>query len=84
MSLFLDSTQKAKLAKLRVAYNNVYRKVFDLKRQSSASEMFVWNNICNLKVLMRKSIFACTTRLADSKNTIICTMLTSWVIRPVN
>ena len=43
LSLFLDSTQKSYIyfSKLRVAYNNVYRNVFGLKRRSSASEMFV-------------------------------------------
>ena len=71
---FLDSTQKATFSKLRVSYNNVFRKAFGLKRQSSASEMFVLNNISNFKALMRKSIFAVTTRLTNSKNATICTI----------
>ena len=57
--------------KLPVAYNNVYRKVFGLKRRSSASEMFVLNNIYNFEALMRKSIFAFTTCLTNSKNEIL-------------
>ena len=84
LSLFLDSTQKkTTFSKLRVAYNNVYRKVFGLKRRSSASEMFVLNNISNFEALtcMRKSIFAFTTRLTNSRNAIICTIQRSWVIR---
>ena len=59
--------KKATFSKLRVAYNNVYRKVFGLKRRSSASEMFVLNNVSNFEALMRKSIFAFTTRLSNSK-----------------
>ena len=51
------------------------------KRRSSASEMFVLNNISNFEALMRKSIFAFTTRLSNSKNAIICTIQRSWVIR---
>ena len=47
--------------------NNVYRKVFGLKRRSSASKMFVLNNISNFEALMRKSIFAFTTRFTNSK-----------------
>ena len=74
LSLFLDSIQKNTFSKLRVAYNNVYRKVFGLKRRSSASEMFVLNNISNFEALMRKSIFVFTTRLTNSKNAIICTI----------
>ena len=35
----------ATFSKIPVAYNNVYRKVFGLKRRSGASEMFVLNNI---------------------------------------
>ena len=52
-----------------------------VKRRSSASEMFVLNNISNFEALMRKSIFAFTTRLTNSKNAIICTIQRSWAIR---
>ena len=52
-----------------------------LKRRSSASEMFELNNISNFEALMKKSIFAFTTRLSNSKNAIICTIQRSWVIR---
>ena len=78
---FWTQHKKATFSKLRVAYNNVYRKVFGLKRRSSASEMFVLNNISNFEALVRKSIFAFTTRLSNSKNAIICTIQRSWVIR---
>ena len=64
----LNTKKKATFSKLRAAYNNVYRKVFVLKRRSSASEMFVLNNIYNCNGLMRKSIFALTTRLAIFEN----------------
>ena len=40
----------------------MYRKVFGLKRRSSAREIFVLNNISNFEALMRKSIFAFTTQ----------------------
>ena len=73
--------KKATFSKLRVAYNNVYRKVFGLKRRSSAGEMFLLKTISNFEALMRKSIFAFTTRLTNSKNAIICTIQRSWVIR---
>ena len=48
---FWTQHKKATFSKLRVAYNNVYRKVFGFKRRSSASEMFVLNNISNFKHL---------------------------------
>ena len=42
-----------------------------LCRRSSASEKFVTNNILNFEALMRKSIFAYTSRLSISNNAII-------------
>ena len=48
---------KDTFSKIRVAYNNVYRKLLDLCRRSSASEMFVMNSISNFEALIRKSIF---------------------------
>ena len=50
-------------------------------RRSSASEMFVTNNILNFEALMRKYIFAFTSRLSISNNAIICTIQKSWIIR---
>ena len=55
--------KKAKFSKIRVAYNKVYCKLLGLCRRSSASEMFVMNNISNFDALIRKSIFAIKTRL---------------------
>ena len=50
---FWTQHKKATFSKLRVAYNNVYRKVFGLKRRSSASEMFVLKNIYNFEALVK-------------------------------
>ena len=78
---FWTQYKKATFSKLRVAYNNIYRKILGLCRRSSASEMFVTNNILNFEALMRKSIFAFTSRLSISNNVIICTIQKSWIIR---
>ena len=72
--------KKATFSKIRVAYNNVYRKLLDLCHRSSASEMFVMNNISNFEALNRKSIFAIKSRLSNLDNTIICTLQSSWLI----
>ena len=66
--------KKATFSEIRVAYNNVYRKLLGICRSSSASEMFVINNISNFEALIRKSIFAFKTRLSNSNNTIIYTL----------
>ena len=63
--------KKTTFSKIRVAYNNVYRKLLGLCRRSSVSEMFAMNNISNFEALIRKSIFAFKTRLSNSDNTII-------------
>ena len=57
-----------------------YRKLLGLCRRSSASEIFVMNNISNFEALSRKSIFAFKTRLSNLDNTIMCTLQSSWVI----
>ena len=79
--LINNDIKKATFSKLRVAYNNVYRKILGLCRRSSASELFATNNILNFEALIRKSIFAFTSRLSISNNAIICTIQKSWVIR---
>ena len=43
--------------------------------------MFVTNNILNFEALVRKSIFAFTSRLSISNNVIIGTIKKSWIIR---
>ena len=60
---FWTQYKKATFSKLRVTYNNVYRKILGLCRRNRASEMFVTNNILNFEALVRKSIFAFTSRL---------------------
>ena len=49
--------KKATFSKLRIAYNNVYCKILDFYRRSSASKLFVRNNIFNFEALMK--IYIC-------------------------
>ena len=49
--------------------------------RSSASRMFVMNNISNFEALITKSIFTFKTRLSNSDNIIICTLQNTWVNR---
>ena len=77
---FWTAYKKTTFSKIRVAYNNVYRKLLGLCRRSSVSEMLAMNNISNFEALIRKSIFAFKTRLSNSDNTIIFALQSSWVI----
>ena len=75
---YLWSDYKAKtFSKLRVAFNNVYRKVLGLPTWSSASEMYATHNIENFEALLRKVIYGFIQRLEDSSNVIVQTLTES-------
>ena len=70
--------KKSNYSKVQVAFNNVYRRILKLPSRSSASTMYVVNNIDSLKVLARKRIFSFMERLNNSDNTIIKCINNSW------
>ena len=76
----MDTLQKSNYCKLRVAFNNVYRRILKLPSRSSASTMYVVNNIDSLEVLVRKRIFGFMERLNNSDNTIIKCISNSWIL----
>ena len=65
---------KSTISNILVAYNDLYRKILHVSRRSSASEMFVQNNIPNFESLLRKETFSFTSRLKCSSNAIISTI----------
>ena len=67
--------------KIRVAFNNAYRKIFGLPKRSSASTMYATHNICNFETMLRKNIYGFMQRLDHSTNTIIRNLYQSWIIR---
>ena len=73
--------KKSNYSKLRVAFNNVYRRILKLPSRSSASTMYVVNNIDSLEVLVRKRIFGFMERLNNSDNTIIKCIINAWILR---
>ena len=83
-SYFWTNYKKTTFSKIRVAYNNVYRKILGVpKRGSASSTMFVSNGIPNFKALIRKSIFSFNSRLQTLCNSLICTIEQSWIARNV-
>ena len=74
---------KSTRSKIRVAYNDLYRKILHVSRRSSASEMFVKNNIPNFESLLRKESFSFTSRLKCSSNAIISTIESCWILKYV-
>ena len=81
-SLYLwTQFNKSTISKIRVAYNDLYRKILHVSRRSNASEMFVKNNIPNFESLLRKETFSFTSRLKCSSNAIISTIESCWILK---
>ena len=74
-------TKNQHLVKVRVAFNNAYRKIFGLPKRSSSSTMYANNNICNFETTLRKNTFGFMQRLEQSTNSIISTLYQSWIVR---
>ena len=70
MPLWNNFTQ-CTLKKAKVAYNNVFRMLFNYDRRSSASLMFVTHNVPGFDALLRKCIFSFHSRLHFSHNSIL-------------
>ena len=66
-----NSYKKSTFNKIRVADNNVYRKIFDLPKKSSVSAMYSRCNICSFESKLRESIYGFMQRLENSTNSII-------------
>ena len=78
---YLWSDYKAKtFSKLRVAFNNVYRRVLGLLTWSSASKMYATQNIEIFEALLPKVIYGFIQRFEDSSNVIIQTLTESGTI----
>ena len=76
----MDTLQKkTNYGSLRVAFNNVYRRILKLVSRRSASTMYVVNNIDILEVLVKKHIFRFMEQLNNSDNTIIKCINSSWM-----
>ena len=70
--------KKSTHSKLRVAFNNVYRRILKLPPRSSASTMYAVNHIDSFEILVRKRVVGFTERLKISKNLIISCIDNSW------
>ena len=80
---FWTNYMKTTFSKIRVAYNNVYRKILGVTRRSSASAMFVTNDIPNFEAFLRKSIYSLTSRISFTHNNLICAIEQSWVMKTI-
>ena len=72
---------KQSMCHLRIAFNNVHRKLLNYGRRDSASQMFVSNNMSNFDSILRRCIYGFIQRLQRSSNYLILTLLSCWQIR---
>ena len=77
----LHTKKKSTFNKLRVAFNNAYRRVLGLPWRSSASAMYANFGTQNFEAVIRKSTFGFTQRLAKSTNSLIMAIESSWIVR---
>ena len=67
--------------RLRVAFNNAYRRVLGQPWRCSASAMYANFGINNFEATIRKSTFGFIQRLAKITNSLIMTIEKSWSVR---
>ena len=67
------------MKKLKIAYNNGLRRLLNLPKYNSASEMFVNLNIPPFKELLRKFVFSFQTRIIESDNSLVNGIVTSTI-----
>ena len=65
------------ISKVKVAFNNVIRALFNLKLGDSISTFLMNSNMIAFKPLLRKCVFSLYNRLHSSENFLISTLLQS-------
>ena len=69
--VWTELKKKSTFSKVRIAFNNTYRRIFGLPKWSSASEMYACNKIDNFETLMRKGIYGFVQRLESCENSVV-------------
>ena len=70
------------MRKIKVEYNNAYRIVMKYKRRNSESLMFLYNNVNNLTIKLRKSYNSLYKRIRNSRNSLIVQLYYYNVLSP--
>ena len=79
---FWTNYNKTTFSKIRVAYN-VHRKILGVSRRSSASAMFVTNDIPNFEAFLQTSIYSFTSRISFTRNNLLCAIEQSWGMKTI-
>ena len=73
--------KKSTFDKLRVAFNNAYRRVLNLSWRCSASAMYATFRIQNFEAVIRKSKYNFIQRLHKSTKSLLTAIENSWIVR---
>ena len=68
-----NNYNKDMFKRCQVAYNNIYRSLFNVKRGDSISAAFVRNNILGFRELLRKFVNSFHERILSSENNLVKT-----------
>ena len=69
-SMLFDRTVTS-MRKLKIAYNNGLRRILNLPKYNSASEMLVNLSIPSFDELLRKFVYSFKSRIQDSSNSLV-------------
>lgn len=76
-SPFWYSSSTTKLNKLKVSYNNSFRRLMKIPYRNSASAMFVSHGVISFKEMLRKNIYNFMCRIESIENSIINSIVKS-------
>ena len=77
----MDCIQKSTFDKLRVAFNNAYRRVLNLPWRCSASAMYANFRIQNFEAVTIKPTYGFIQRLNKSTNFLVMAVEKLWIVR---
>ena len=69
--------KKCTFKKSIVAYNNVYRKFFNIKLGDSISQIFVHDNVDHFNIIVRKTLSSFRSRILSCDNNLVSTIVNS-------
>ena len=72
-----NNYNKDMFKRCHVAYNNIYRSLFNVKRGDSISAAFVRDNILGFRELLRKFVNSFHERILSSENNLVKTIVNS-------
>ena len=73
--MWFDSTVTS-MKKIKIIYNNGFRRLINWPKYNSASEMFVNLNIPPFSKLLQKFVFSFKTRIIESDNSLVNCIVT--------